>query len=62
MGKTNKQKYRRHIMNEKDRTHICIDAKRTFKAKQILCSIHDTLGREYEYVSRYRVANMHMYS
>jgi len=49
-------------MNEKDRTHICIDAKRTFKAKQILCSIHDTLGREYEYVSRYRVANMHMYS
>ena len=34
--------------------------KKTFKVKQILCSIHDTRGREY--VSRYRVANMHMYS
>ena len=40
-------------MNEKDRT---------FKVKQILYSIHDTRGREYEYVSRYRVANMHMCS
>ena len=49
-------------MNEKGRTHRCVGAKRTFKTKQILYSIHDTLGREYEYVSRYRVANMHMYS
>jgi len=49
-------------MNEKDRVHRCVDAKRTFKVKQKMCSIHDTRGREYEYVSRYRLANMYMYS
>ena len=49
-------------MNENRRAHICVHEKNTFKVKQILCSIHDTRGREYEYVSRYSVANMHMYS
>jgi len=49
-------------MNENRRAHICVHEKTNFKVEQILRSIHDTRGREYEYVSRYSVANMHMYS